>query len=65
MTFAVSTVIICLRHPLIFYFDILGRCFGNWESYAFRVNRLRPDALGKFATLSNYDAATIRREYVL
>jgi hypothetical protein len=21
-----------LRHPLIFYSDILGRCFGKWES---------------------------------
>src|SRR5688500_7184173 len=32
----------------------------SWEKelYAFRVNRLTPNALGKFAALPNYDAAT-------
>ena len=36
----------------------------HW-SYAFRVNRLTPNTLGKFAALPNYDGATIRRGCVL
>ena len=35
-----------LRHPLIFYSDILGRCFGKWESRekGFFVHAKLPDS---------------------
>src|SRR5918993_6076420 len=35
--------------------EIAWRCADSLSLYAFRVNRLTPNALGKFAALPNYD----------
>jgi len=52
----------CLRADAERWFTLVR---SRIASYAFRVNRLTSAASGNFAALSNYDAATIRRGYVL